>query len=181
MAQGPTLLKEHPDYWLRDDNGVPYLDSRGNPVSMDYRVKNARDWWIQLIQYAQAGNKTRFLFDGLLVDSGSADIHVNFNDTNHIKSLDNVRLLAQAKMQMLSEAQIFYGQLNEGRVLANPLLNWGVIDFPSCEATLDFPVTYHWNFVESDLDEMFGSFSSLQGEQGRDTKTGVWNATTMNI
>ena len=176
LGQGPTELKEHPEYWLRDDNGVPY-----HPLSMDFRVKQARQWWIEMIQQAQAGKNTRFLFDGLLVDSGSASIHVNFNDASHTMSAANQRLLIEAKMQMLAEAQDFYTRLNGGRVLSNPLLNWGVIGFPGREAKLDFPVTYHWQFVEGALDEMFGGFSSLQGEQGFGNRTGLWNATTMNI
>ena len=167
--------REHPDYWLRDDHGVAY-----EPISLDFRIKAARDWWVELIQEAQAGSQTRNLFDGLLVDSGSADIHVNWNDTNHTMSLENVRLLSVAKMEMLAEAQSFYGALNGGRVLANPLLDWGVIGFPSREAALEFPVTFHWQFVEGALDEMFGGFSSLQGEQGFGNLTGLWNATTMN-
>ena len=181
LGQGPTELKEHPEFWLRDDNGVPYLDARGNPASMDFRIKQAREWWVTMIQQAQAGKNTRFLFDGLLVDSGSASIHVNFNDASHKMSAANERLLIEAKMQMLSEAQDFYSRLNSGRVLSNPLLNWGVIGFPDREAKLDFPLTYHWQFVEGALDEMFGGFSSLQGEQGFGNRTGLWNATTMNI
>ena len=67
------------------------------------------------------------------------------------------------------------GGPGQGEIIANPLLPWGVVGFPSREARLPFPdPRYHWSYVTGALDEMFGGF-------GSQTKTGQWNASTMNI
>ena len=59
-------------------------------------------------------------------------------------------------------------------MIANPTLVYGVIGDKAAakkEGFL-FPSTYHWQFVDGTLDEMFGAFGTQQ-------KNGSWNATRM--
>ena len=49
-----------------------------------------------------------------------------------------------------------------------------MVGFPSREAKVPFPPRYHWDYMTGMLDEMFGGF-------GSQTKTGQWNASTMNL
>lgn len=182
LALGPTQLQEHPDWWLRDDRGVAYM-SGNRPTTLDPRVPAAREWWITSITQAHVAgsNDTVHLVDGLLVDSASADMAVPFNDTNHTMSAANVRAVIQAKMDMLGQARDYFHNLNGGGVLANPLLDWGVVGNPAEQDVRDFPITYHWDYVNGALDEMFGGFGSLQSPQSSGGAAGHWNASTMNI
>ena len=92
----------------------------------------------------------------------------------------SLQALEAAKIGMINDARVYFAELNGGGLVGNPLLDWGVVGFPSRQAGSLYPLEYHWNFVTGALDEMFGGFSTLEGEQGFGNRTGRWNATTMN-
>lgn len=177
LCFGQAEFLQHPDWWLRDDNGVLYnrtvtVDgSKRNlgPEMMDWRVPAARDWWVHQVTQAHDGQS---LFDGLLVDSAGPTM--SLDNTSHFMSFANFKTLVQAKMDMLGQAKEFFRNLNGGEVIGNPTLEWWVIGNPSREAASPFPQTYHWQYLTGTLDEMYGGFSSQQPD-------GNWNATLMNM
>jgi hypothetical protein len=70
--------------------------------------------------------------------------------------VSNATIIAimQAKMDMLGEATTFFRNLNDGFVIGNPTLDWGVIGPHGSDRGGPFPLTYHWSFLRGTLDEM---------------------------
>ena len=111
-------LHDHPGWWLRDDHGnlqpqgaeergcIPgNVSSRCN-VEADWRVKAARDWWVHApLREVIPQSDAKGLIDGVFC--GGSGYH-NTNSANISET--TYRELFAAKMQMLHEANLFYGQ-----------------------------------------------------------------------
>ena len=174
----------HPEWWLRDLSGAPFMQPLGKaklpakPQQIDYRRPDVRAHFSNTL--SQFGARGQGLFDGMLTDSSAAILRLN--QTGHVPlTTAAMRNITLVKMQMLSEtAHAIHRHCQDGatprecEVIANPTLVYGVIGDKALakrEGFL-FPTTYHWQFVDGTLDEMFGAF-------GTQMKNGSWNATRM--
>ena len=130
----PPIHKPTSTATFKDDHGVVYnrtITVKGQkkslgPLQIDWRVPAARQWWVSTVTQAHDGGQ---LFDGLLVDSACASMHLD--NTSHFMSWYNAKDLLQAKMDMLHEAEQLFDQLKggkgKGEIIGNPLLDWGVV------------------------------------------------------
>ena len=105
-------LWEHPEWWLRDDHGNPQPQGAGLccipgnasasatlhcNVQADWRVKAARDWWVQApMREVSPRSDARHLIDGIFCD-GSGYHNTN---TANISSSTYEAIFA-SKMQLL--------------------------------------------------------------------------------
>eukprot|EP00041_Stephanoeca_diplocostata_P027530 m.759248 g.759248 ORF g.759248 m.759248 type:complete len:149 (+) comp23194_c0_seq33:422-868(+) len=71
IGVGTDQIQQHPEWWLRDDNGNPYMDPKrpDTPMCFDYRNAEARRWWVTTV--TQAAGDTATLFDGMLIDGAN--------------------------------------------------------------------------------------------------------------
>ena len=53
-----------------------------------------------------------------------------------------------------------------GIVVGNPIYDYGELDNPSREAKYLFPLNYHWQYLTGALDEQYGSFVTLNEDDG---------------
>lgn len=97
LVLGIAQLKEHPEWWLKDDDGKPYLQ-RGTLPQMDWRVSAARKWWVEMVMEFKDGVS---LFDGLLVDSAGPNNPPFLQADNHTLNNESCLELVNAKMTML--------------------------------------------------------------------------------
>jgi hypothetical protein len=169
LGFGQNEMSQHPEWCLTDDNGAPYNNPNGHCKWIDWRKKEARSWWVTTVN--QTGEAKR-LFDGLLVDSAGPGCWAQFQLPNHTLSNASIIAINQAKMDMLGEATAYFKSMNDGYVVGNPTLEWGVIGPGGGARSGPFPQTYHWNYLRGSLDEMFGAF-------GTQTSTGEWNTSLM--
>ena len=166
-------LWEHPEWWMRDDHGniqppgeelkcIPGNASAslalGCQVRADWRVKQARDWWVQApLRQIVPQSDAASLVDGIFCDGSG---YHNKNPA-HISNATYEKLF-NAKMQLLAEANAFYGNLSGGEVWGNPLIQYEDIGKkPPGSPSVSWNTTLaHYAGA---FDEMFGSFSTLQG------------------
>eukprot|EP00039_Didymoeca_costata_P002056 m.57266 g.57266 ORF g.57266 m.57266 type:complete len:432 (-) comp11093_c0_seq1:211-1506(-) len=169
---GPAMLAKYPEMWLRDDNGKPIFIKQGATEipRLDWRIQSARDFFVKMVTQIQDGLE---LFDGIFVDGAEPRIEglPPPGYTMSQKSLDD---LIVGKMILLQQAKDFFAESNGGEVIGNPTLEWGVIGYPSREATQFLPQTAHWQHLTGTYDEMFGAFATQQ-------PNGQWNSSQMNI
>ena len=173
LGFGQQEMKAHPEWCLTDDHGVPYDTVRNGKdcgcQEVDYRKQEVRDWFAHT---ANQSGEAYELFDGLMIDSAGPGSSVQYRADNHTMSDASIKVVMQAKMDMLGEATKWFKALNNGYVTGNPTLEWDVIGPHGAGRGGPFPGTYHWGYLRGTLDEMFGAFGTQDGH-------GEWNATLM--
>jgi hypothetical protein len=148
LGFGQQEMRAHPEWCLTDDAGVPYNTFRNGKdcgcKEIDYRKREVRDWFVHT---ANQSGKARGLFDGLMIDSAGAGSSVQYRADNHTMSDATIKVVMQAKMDMLGEATSWFKLLNDGYVTGNPTLEWDVIGPNGGGRGGPFPDTYVTNPV----------------------------------
>eukprot|EP01047_Picozoa_sp_COSAG01_P053871 COSAG01_NODE_5820_length_4014_cov_1.656450_4_plen_486_part_00 len=173
-------LHAHPEWWLRDDHGnlmPPGAEEFCEPMTSkcklltDWRVPAAREWWRNQPQKEVLRGDAASLIDGIMADGTGWH---NENPTN-ISNASYAKHFA-AKMTNLREAQEKYFTVAGGEVWGNPLMQFESIGLvPPGSPQVDYNVSLS-NYGGA-FDEMFGSYSTLQG--GMTSATGEWDPVAM--
>ena len=111
-----------PEWWLRDDDGVPVVKTRS--YQLDCTNAAARAWWTSIPmrgddgQGHYKGTPVSELIDGVLADSGGYARYPNIS-TTRLEGLED------SKFQMMGELQKIMSAANGGIVMANGLSMYG--------------------------------------------------------
>eukprot|EP00040_Diaphanoeca_grandis_P041026 m.262397 g.262397 ORF g.262397 m.262397 type:complete len:416 (-) comp45461_c0_seq1:82-1329(-) len=106
-------MKDHPEYFLVDDNGNPVY-AKSYP-QLDYRRQDARDWWTS-IPLSIGPNASKFI-DGILADGAGLRGAALANFTPSEQSAITI-----GAQQALSQMQAIFNHTNQGLVLGNGIL-----------------------------------------------------------
>ena len=174
-------LNDHPEWWLRDDNGnlIPFGGSGSRP-QIDTSVPGAQDFFANLsVSLFHSHSEAARLLDGVMVDgtswSGPGRYGPNVSAARYEK-------LFAGKMTMLAKMQAILKALSGGEVWGNPLLEYGQIGTTPGHAA-DSPGS-RWDttmaYYDGAFDEMFGSFGTMD-DYGHLPGTGAWDVVKMRF
>ena len=173
-------LHAHAEWWLRDDRGnlmPPGAEQFCEPMTSkcrllaDWRVPAAREWWRNQPEKEVLRGDASTLIDGIMADGTG---YHNENPAN-ISNASYAEHFA-AKMTNLREAQEKYSALTGGEVWGNPLMQYESIGLvPPGSPQVDYNVSL--SHYAGAFDEMFGSYSTLEG--GMASTTGEWDPAAM--
>jgi hypothetical protein len=176
---GDEIIAQHPEWFLKDDDGKFCVNpsvktQRGGPTPwmIDYRVATARQWWVQAATNTWGSGESPArgdeLFDGYMVDTAGAIIHVPPSCRLSAQSRHD---LITAKMQMFSEAGAYLSQLSLRSVgtIGNPTIQYDCIGMPAAYVDEQYPPpfspTSHVKFLNGSYDENFGATDVLNRAQ----------------
>ena len=109
-----AAFRAHPEWWLRDDNGVPVIGNAGQPEwlgPVDWENEEAVEFWLSLFLSSPQAYAT---IDGILADGGS-----EYDAQLQNVSAARKEALKLAKFSMLGRLQQIFTAANDGFVFAN--------------------------------------------------------------
>jgi hypothetical protein len=164
-----NVLKAHPEWWLRDDNGIEILFG-GSMHQIDPSVVAAQDYFANLsISLFHDHAEAVSLLDGVFVDG----VGYRNPDPVNISQARYEKIFA-GQMAMMEKLTVNLKALNpSNEAIGNPLLAYNAPE-NSPEAKWNISLAHYGGA----FDEMFGSFLTMQGGLHGN---GEWDAEKMRF